>query len=495
MTEETPPEEFVDKALRNGEDKKEVDRLSKLTIINFEREREEAAKRLGVRKSVLDKVVAAARPANDAAQTQGRDLEFPASEPWPEPLNGAALLDEIEGALAKFIVCEAHARVAMALWTVATWFEPVAQVAPILNIASPVMRCGKSTALSLIGKLAKRPLSASSISPAAVFRAIEKYTPTLIIDEVDAFLNDNDELRGVINSGHTRDNAFVIRTTGEDHEPELFATWGFKAVAGIGKRAATIEDRGITIPLERKLSGEKIARLRHTPKGYFETLARQLCRFASDNLTQIEVARPAMPEELNDRAQDNWEPLLAIADAAGEQWPQKARAAALALSGAEERATSSGEELLHDIRAVLAEKNVASIASDDLVNALIAMADRPWGECNRGKPITQNGLARMLKEFRITTKNVGPKNNRRKGYEAEAFESAFIRYLPPDTPLQGVHPHTTNEINYLYENQSVHPENGCTVEKSSNSLNLKEVCWCTAENPQMGAACDDWEEI
>src|SRR5262249_49620384 len=182
---------------------------------------------------------------------------------------------------------EPHARLAIALWIIATWFEPAAQVASILNVASPVMRCGKSTVLSLIGKLAKRSLSASSISPAAVYRTIEKHTPTLIVDEADAFFGDNEELRGVINAGHMRDTAFVIRTVGDDHEPKQFSTWGFKAIAGIGKRAATIEDRAITIPLERKLASDKVARLRHANAGLFETLSRKLCRFARDNMAHI----------------------------------------------------------------------------------------------------------------------------------------------------------------------------------------------------------------
>jgi putative DNA primase/helicase len=154
-------------------------------------------------------------------------------------------------------------------------------------------------------KVANRPLAASSISAAAVFRTIEKYSPTLIVDEADACLGENEELRGVINSGHTRDTAFVVRTVGDDHQPKRFSTWGFKAIAGIGKRASTIEDRGITISLERKLASEKVERLRHAPKALFGALARKLARFASDNAAQIEEARPGLPEALNDRAQDS----------------------------------------------------------------------------------------------------------------------------------------------------------------------------------------------
>jgi putative DNA primase/helicase len=227
-----------------------------------------------------------------------------------------------------------------------------------------------------------------------VFRTIEKHLPTLLIDEADTFLGENEELRGLINSGHTRETAFVVRTVGDDHEPKRFSTWGFKAIAGIGKRAATIEDRAITISLKRKLPGEKVERLRHADPGLFETLARKLVRFAADNMERIAEARPELPDALNDRAQDNWEPLLAIADAAGGPWQQKAREAALALSGTKDEPASLGVELLRDIRTIFAEEAVDRLAGADLVAALIAKEERPWGEANRGKPITQAWLAR-----------------------------------------------------------------------------------------------------
>jgi Protein of unknown function (DUF3631) len=113
----------------------------------------------------------------------------------------------------------------------------------------------------------------------------------------------------------------------------MFSTWGFKAVSGIGKRAATIEDRSIVINLKRKAKSEKIARLRHAPKADFADVARKLARVAKDQMATFSSARPDLPEALNDRAQDNWEHLFAIADIAGSGWPDKAKQAALSVSG------------------------------------------------------------------------------------------------------------------------------------------------------------------
>ena len=216
----------------------------------------------------------------------------------------------------------------MCLWIASTWFVGIARVAPLLNVKSPQLRCGKSTLLALIGRLVPHPLLASNVTPAALFRTFEKCCPTLIIDEVDSFFSENGELRGIINSGHSRDTAFVVRTVGDDHEPRRFSTWGFKAIAGIGSRAATIEDRSITIELARKLPNEKVDRLRYSDPAEFEATARQLARWAIDYKAAI-AARPAMPDSVTDRQADNWEGLFSIAAIAGGAWPRKALEAAL----------------------------------------------------------------------------------------------------------------------------------------------------------------------
>jgi putative DNA primase/helicase len=475
----------LEKQAASGEDQ-EIKRLAKLKPIEYEKERTEAAKRLGVRTPILDKLVAAEWPQNEAAPGQGRKLELPEPKLWPEPVSGVALLDAIETLLARFIICNAPDRAAVALWITLTWFEEAAQVAPILNVQSPEKRCGKSTLLSLIVKLAKRPLPSSSISAAGIFRIVERYRPTLVIDEADAFLNDNEEARGIINSGHARDAAFVIRCEGDPPEPVMFSTWGFKAIAGIGRRAVTIEDRSITIKLRRKAPGEKVERLRYAPRTIFDEAAAKLARFAQDNMQAFAKVRPSLPDSLNDRAQDNWEGLLAIAEIAGGAWPQKAKEGALAFNGADDDQSPSAL-LLADIREVLlSESGKNELPSKTLVDALVAMADRPWSECNHGKPITQNWLARRLKDFGIRPAMTGPETKRVSGYKRGDFGDAFTRYLPNGA----FKPHiltSINDFNHLDENQSSHRKSGCKVEKADNPLISNEMCGCEVENPVSGA--------
>jgi putative DNA primase/helicase len=193
-------------------------------------------------------------------------------------------------------------------------------------------------------------------------------------------------------------------------------------------------------------------------------------------------ALPELPEALNDRAQDNWELMLAIADEAGGAWPQKARQAALALSGVETEPSSLGEELLRDIWHVFAERAGDRIASADLVAALVEMTDRPWGEVRHGKPITQAWLARRLTPFGARPKDIRISGKVPKGYERTSFEDALKRYLPPDTLSQSATPLQCNEINGLDETQSATPENNVALSISANKLKSNDCSAVADEN-------------
>ncbi len=244
--------------------------------------------------------------------------------------------------------------------------------------------------------------------------------------------------------------SFGLRATNAN--AMMFSTWGFKAISGIGKRAATIEDRSIIISLKRKAKDEKIARLRHAPKADFADVARKLARLAKDQMAAFSSARPDLPEALNDRAQDNWEHLFAIADIAGGHWPDKAKQAALSFSGVENEEPSQNTLLLADIRDVFDATDDPYMRSADLVAALVAMPERPWGECNHGKALTQNGLARKLRGFKITPKMVGPREKRVSGYDTQSFADAFNRYLPPVQP----HTHTLPMKSTAYTKNQPH---------------------------------------
>lgn len=365
---------------------------------------------------------------------------FAEVEPWPDPVDGADLLDDVTHALARHVIADKETLRAAALWAAFTWLVDVVQVAPIANITAPEKRCGKSILLTALGKLAYRPMQVSNIAPAALFRSIELWAPTLLIDEVDAFLAAHEDARGILNAGFTRDSATVIRCVGDDHIPTPFNVWGAKALCGIGKIADTLADRSVPLRLRRRTPGESVENLRHSDPATWESLRARLARFALDSADQIAKARPTPISGLNDRANDAWEPLLAIADLAGEHWPKSARNAAIALHGLEGEAPSIGAELLADVKAVFETKKASRIFSVDLLDGLIADDESPWATWNRGKPISLRQLAAKLADFGIKSGTVRQGFDTKKGYSLEQFTDAFSRYLSGDTPSSSATP-------------------------------------------------------
>lgn len=141
---------------------------------------------------------------------------------------------------------------AAALWC--AWAHAIDRfsVAPILAIQSPAKRCGKTTLLRIAASLVPRPLVASNVTPAALFRIVEEHRPTLLVDEADTFVAGSDELRGLLNSGHTRDIDELCRledapwstlSRGKPITPHKLA----RLLAGFGIRRRHTEHRNIYV--------------------------------------------------------------------------------------------------------------------------------------------------------------------------------------------------------------------------------------------------------
>jgi putative DNA primase/helicase len=427
-----PVEIGTDPAGAPDDDAAEIARLAALPTLAYERERETAAKRLGVRTSILDKLVRAEQGIDADPKGQGRRLILPDPEPWPVSVDGAALLSELMATVLRFIALPLHCAVAVALWVLHSHAIDASPITPRLAITSPEKRCGKSTLLRLLSALVSRALSTASITAPALFRTVEAARPTLLIDEADSFMADNEDMRGIINAGHARDGA-VIRVVGEDFEPRAFSCWAPIAIATIGKLPGTIEDRSVMIAMRRRLPDEQVERLRLDRLDQFEPIRRRCARWVADNLTKLAEADPVVPAALNDRAADNWRPLLAIADTTGGRWPNLARRASAALSDVGENDdTSTRAMLLADIRALLADRGVDRVSSADLAEYLGTLEHRPWPEWQKGHPITARQIARLLAPFGIAPSSIRIGNATPKGYERKGFDDAFARYLPSD---------------------------------------------------------------
>jgi Protein of unknown function (DUF3631)/Primase C terminal 2 (PriCT-2) len=415
---------------RPSDDDDEIRRLAGLSVIDYERERKDAAERLNVRASILDRLVAAERDEFEDDGKQGRILSLPEPEPWPEPVDGAALLAAISANIRRHVVVSDHAADTAAFWAVHTYLVDCFGISPRLAITSPEKGCGKTTALDVLSRLILRPLPTANASASAIFRVVELQRPTLLIDEADTFLPENEELRGILNSGHRRGGS-VIRTVGEDFEPRSFSTYSACAIALIGRLPATLADRSVPIELRRRRADEPIEAFRFDRVAHLDEVARKAARWALDNADRIRAADPNMPDGVFNRAADNWRPLLAIADAAGGEWPARARQAVQCTG-----ATATGDDqsvrvlLLSDIRAVFAERDLDRLSSADLVWALNSIEGRPWAEWNRGKGLSPNGLARQLAPFGIAPGTIRTTTGTPKGYQLAQFDDAFARYLP-----------------------------------------------------------------
>lgn len=417
----------IDAAIRE-QDKPDFDaavrKLALLRPHEYDRERLKEAKRLSVQQKTLDAAVREARTVRDDAA----EMPFTLVDAWPEPIDLAGMLTEIAATVQRFIICEPETATAAALWVAMTWVIDVVQIAPLAVITAPEKRCGKSEFKRLLAKIVNRPLEADGMSASVLFRGYDLWKPTLLVDEFDTFVKDDEDLRGIFNAGHQRGGC-VWRCVGDDHTPKRFDVFGAKALAGIGKLPDTMMDRAILLKLRRKLNNETVDRLRYAEERLFTDLQRRLARFAVDYSEAVRLARPNLPAALNDRAQDNWESLLAIADCAGGVWPEKARKAALTLSGEKVESKSIGVELLADIQEIFKTKQCNRISSADLINALCNDGEKPWAAYNRGFPITPRQVVTSLKEFGITSITIRIPGGTIKGYLKERFKDAFGRYL------------------------------------------------------------------
>lgn len=391
-------------------------------------------KRLGI--AAPGRIVDAAlpRPAGEVSDTtgQGSAVTFPEVDQWPEPVDGAALLDSLNELIERFVAMPEHGATAAVLWILFTQLHDVFTISPILAVTSPEKRCGKTTLLELLGALVARPLPASNITTAAVFRIVELCAPTLLIDEADTFVRGNDELRGVLNCGHRRDSAFVIRSVGDDHEPRQFCTWCPKAIACIGDLPETLEDRAIVLRMRRRRSDETVERLRLDRTPELEILRSQMARWAADHEDQLREVDPEIPTGLHDRAADNWRPLLAIADAAGGVWPGRTRQAATCLSGSKDDEQAPGAMILTDIAGLFRDLGLDRLKSDEIIRHLVKLEHRPWPEYKNDKPLSMGQLARLLRRFDIRPKSIRFDDGVLRGYELSDFRDAFARYLPTD---------------------------------------------------------------
>ncbi|MFD8598379.1 DUF3631 domain-containing protein [Kitasatospora sp. NPDC059646] len=364
----------------------------------------------------------------------------------PEAEDGAALLDAVEAHHRRFNVFPSEAAyVAVVLWDAHTHLLDCFESTPRIAFLSPEPGSGKTRALEIIETLTPRPILTTDVSPAALFRSVcdPEARPTVLFDEIDTTFGPkaagNEDLRGLINSGHRR-SGVVLRCVGDGNTQTVqpFPVYAALAMGGLGDLPDTIMSRSVIIRMRRRAPNEKTEPFReriHAAQGH--ALRKRLAAWADTVRDSLNDVWPELPDGISDRPADVWEPLLAVADAAGGRWPERARAACVQLVNAAKANDkgSVGIRLLTDLRDLF--NGAERMLTSDLLSKLAELDDAPWADLD-GKPITARALARMLGDY-VTADNdpikprnikTGPKSSA-KGYYAADLADAWLRYCPP----------------------------------------------------------------
>jgi hypothetical protein len=362
---------------------------------------------------------------------------------------GHVVLDAIAAFVARFSVFPSeHCAPTLALWYAHTHATEAFYVTPRLVLDSAEPGSGKTRVLEIAQYLVRAPEMTISATPAALFRLVSLGPVTILFDEVDAIFNpknggNHEDLRGLFNAGYKR-SATIARCVGDAKhiKVERFRVYAPAALAGIaGNMPTTITTRAITIHMRRRRPNEPAEPFRERDVAREAAPLRQeLATWIDTAITQLGDALPDMPEGVTDRAAEIWEPLLAIADIAGDHWPATARNACQHfVNDTGPHTTSFGIRLLADLRELFTQHRIDRLPTTGILTDLRDLDEAPWGDVD-GKPLDARRLARELRRYGVRPVAFETGEVSVKGYvtypttgsQAQTgLADAWSRYLPP----------------------------------------------------------------
>lgn len=518
------PDDFI--SVRGGEaflqlfdDEVIFSDLAQMSPAQYERIRKVKAKALGIRTPTLDIEVDARRRTQPDAEAQHRAADWAARLEKLKGLavDGAVLLAAIEKLITRFVILKPAQAVVVALWVLQTYAIEVFDYTPYLRVESPEKRCGKSRLLELLELLTFHAWRCDKTTAAALLRSVERDSPTLLLDEWDSSARRADDyvaaMSGLLNSGFRRGGSHRICDKGPNGEIGLhdYPTFCCKAVAAIGRLPDTVCDRSLPIIMRRKSRNERVARFRRREVEPEAAVLREACEaWAIQFSEKLRAVRPDLPEGLNDRQQDVSEPLFVIALQSGGEWPVRARQAIVELCTGEAADDDSvGARLLADIRNIFHplddNKNALPaldrITSQELVDKLAQMEDRPWPEWGKAqKPMSRPQLARQLVRFGVSPRSIRLDDEKvKRGYYREDFADAWTRYLPPETsenpspstiPLDAKCYSATTRVN-TGENGDFQSATAAPCSTSENRVSTNSYAPCSGVAAQNGGGGEE----
>jgi hypothetical protein len=398
-------------------------RFARLSPAEYDRVRRAEAKRLGLRVRTFDEAVEEARSGLDDAEANKMTLSQ--VEPWPEPIvDGPGLFDKVHDRALMYLYLPPGAAVVLTLWPTHAHAINAFTHTPRLNLTSAQPGCGKSTVLDFLATLCPRVLHTNNLKPAVLYRVMHRGQLTVLLDELDVYLELYPALRGLLNASN-KPTSCVHRCEGNAvREFKIFAA---TALAGLGHLTPTLRHRSIVITLEEAPPG--VLRERFDPR-HIEiesALGRQMARWAKDNFAALAGCDPVMPATAHNRLADNWRPLFAIGQVIGGHWPQRILEAFEQLTAKAAPGPDMGLELLVDIGRVFKESGAERLFSSALVDSLCALEGRPWASMGNGSvgPISELWLSRQLRRFGVRSRTLRIDGEKAKGYDLADFREAF----------------------------------------------------------------------
>jgi hypothetical protein len=362
-----------------------------------------------------------------------------------DPKGGSALLMEVRSFIKRFCSFpDENALTAVTLWAAHAHMVRHFHTTPRLALISPEPGSGKTRVLEILDLLVSKSMFCLSASSAAIFRTLAKGSVTLLVDECDTIFtrrgrdDANEDLRALLNSGYKR-GAMIPRCVGPKHDVQNFPVYCAAALAGLGELPDTIMTRSVVIHMHRRAPGEHVEAFRirtHAAEGH--ELREHLARWATLIGSTAGKSWPVLPEGIVDRSAEVWEPLLAVAEAAGGVWSQRAREACISMCQAQKgNRVSLGIRLLSDLRILFANAgNPEALHTETIITRLCAGLkfgledDAPWNQL-RGEPLGVRGLASLLKPYAVSSRKVNVGGRSLQGYRREDLWDAWARYLPP----------------------------------------------------------------
>jgi hypothetical protein len=382
-------------------------------------------------------------PVNIGARPLYHYIEKSIGSASSEPTSGDARLhipvdvvQVVRAFIRRFVVLQsADIELLIALWVIHTYAIDCASYTPYLHITGPTPECGKSRLLEVLEVLVHNPWLTGGSSKSSLMRTLQATHPTLLLDEADTALSqDDDSLTNILNNGFQRGKAVSVsdKDAAGNWTPTRFDVFGPKAISGIDDIRDTIATRCIRIPMEPRQKNQTVDRFRPLKIAGEATAIRQSISDAltGDVRNYLASVEPDMPEELKDRQQDVLEPLMAIADAAGIGSEARSAAVTVMLAAKAER-DDPKLDLLQDIQEYLSERPelTSFVTTEGLVGYLNAQKHRRWPTIS---PIglTDHRLGKMLRSFKVDTNGRTTINGKKyRGYQRKQLEQVIAKYL------------------------------------------------------------------